>query len=209
MDGKRIKLKVQGLTNSQLQSGAYALVLKEEGNRRLPIIVGMFEAQSIALAIEAIKLPRPLTHELFISYSKATGYQVKEIFIHRFADGVFFTNIILTNDEQTVKIDSRTSDAIAIAIRANCPIYTTEVVMKKCGITLDESAITDADKETLPEELTSGELQDMTKLKSRLQALNQKELEERMAKAVAKEDYEFAKICKDELLRREGKAKKE
>jgi len=209
MDQKKIRLRVQGLTNSQMQSGAYALVLAEKGLRRLPVIVGMFEAQSIAIAIEGIKPSRPLTHDLFVSYTKMTGYQIKEVFIHRFEDGVFFSKIILTNGDATIQIDSRTSDAIAIALRAKCDIYTTEAIMKQCSILLEESSGTDQENDPLPDEITAGDLQDITKIFRRLRPLNKQELEAIMAKAVAKEDYEFAKICKDELMRMDVKAKKE
>jgi len=208
MENSRIKLKVQGLTNSQIQSGAYALVLAEEGMRRIPIIVGMFEAQSIAIALEGINPPRPLTHDLFITYTKATGYKMQEVFIRKFEDGVFFSEISLSKGDDKIKIDSRTSDAIAIALRTNCNIYTTEQIMRKCGIVLDESNIADNKNEMLPEELTADDLHDITKLKKQLSELKKKDIEERMAKAVAKEDYEFAKIYKDELIRREESKKK-
>ena len=205
MKHAKIKLRVQGLVNSQVQSGAFALILAEEGARRIPVIVGMFEAQSIAIALEGISPPRPLTHDLFLAYTRATGYSIREVIIHRFDDGVFISDIILTNGHSTIKIDSRTSDAIAIALRSKCPVYTTEAIMKKCGIVMDESSDTDDDSDRLPEELTADDMQDLTKLKLRLRSLSRQELEERMAKAVAKEDYEFAKIYKDELLRREEK----
>jgi bifunctional DNase/RNase len=204
MEEKKIKLRVQGLTNSQIQSGAYALVLAEEGMRRIPIIVGMFEAQSIAIALEGIHPPRPLTHDLFIAYTKATGFYMKEVFIHKFEDGVFYSEILLTDGTNEIRIDSRTSDAIAIALRTNCDIYTTETIMRKCGIVLDESnSVTDNEIEPLPEELTIEDLQDISKLKKQLRSLKKKEIKERMEKAVAEENYEFAKIYKDELLRRE------
>ena len=201
MENNRIKLRVQGLTNSQIQSGAYALVLAEEGLRRIPIIVGMFEAQSIAIALEGINPPRPLTHDLFIAYTKATGYLMKEVFIHKVEDGVYHSEITLSKGDSTISIDSRTSDAIAIALRTNCNIYTTEFIMRKCGIVLDENNNAD-NIEAMPEELTADDLQDIAKLKKQLKALKSKDIEERMAKAVAKEDYEFAKIYKDELIRR-------
>jgi len=204
MEDKKIKLRVQGLTNSQIQSGAYALVLAEEGLRRIPIIVGTFEAQSIAIALEGINPARPLTHDLFIAYTKATEYSMKEVFIHKFEDGVFYSEIILSNGHSTINIDSRTSDAIAIALRTNCGIYTTEDIMIKCGIVLDENNHIESPGEPLPEELTADDLQDIVKLRKQLRALKKKDIEERMAKAVAKEDYEFAKIYKDELLRREA-----
>jgi len=205
MEQTKVKLRVQGLTNSQIQSGAFALILAEEGPRRIPVIVGMFEAQSIAIALEGISPPRPLTHDLFLSYTEATGYRIEEVFIHHFDDGVFYSDIILVNDHASINIDSRTSDAIAIALRCKCPIYTTETIMKKCGIVIDESSLANDDNDRLPEELTADDMQDLTKLKLRMRTLNKQELEERMAKAVAKEDYEFAKIYKDELLRREEK----
>ena len=206
MENKKIKLRVQGLTNSQVQSGAYALVLAEDGLRRMPIIVGMFEAQSIAIALEGINPPRPLTHDLFIAYTKATGYKMKEVFINKFEDGIFYSEITLTKGDSTVCIDSRTSDAISIAIRINCNIYTTESIMRKCGIVLDESNSAE-NNDMLPEEFTADDLQNITKLKEQLSLLKKNDIEERMEKAVAKEDYEFAKIYKDELLRREKEGK--
>ena len=131
---------------------------------------------------------------------------MKEVFIHKFEDGVFHSEITLCKGESTINIDSRTSDAIAIALRTNCSIYTTEAIMRKCGIVLDENNNTD-NNDTLPEELTADDLQDISKLKKQLHALKKKDIEERMAKAVEKEDYEFAKIYKDELIRREEEKK--
>jgi bifunctional DNase/RNase len=210
MEEKKIKLKVQGLTNSQVQSGAYALVLAEDGLRRLPIIVGMFEAQSIAIAIEKLNPPRPLTHDLFIEYIKLTGFRMKEVFIHKFRDGIFYSEIVLTDETREICLDSRTSDAIAIALRCNCDIYTTEPIMQKCGIVLEECNYTgENEPELLSEELTIDDLQDISKLKRQLRVLKKKELKERMAKAVSEENYEFAKIYKDELLRRETESKKD
>ena len=202
MENKKIKLKVQGLTNSQVQSGAYALVLSEEGLRRIPIIIGMFEAQSIAIALEKINPPRPLTHDLFIAYSNATGFHVMEVFIHKFEDGVFFSEITLTDGKSNIRIDSRTSDAIAIALRTNCSIYTTESIMRKCGIVLDESSASDNDNDSPQEELATEDLYDLSKIMKQLNSLKTKDIEDRMTKAIASENYEFAKVYKDELLRR-------
>jgi bifunctional DNase/RNase len=210
MEEKKIKLRVQGLTNSQIQSGAYALVLAEEGMRRIPIIIGMFEAQSIAIALEGINPPRPLTHDLFIAYMKATGFYMKEVFIHKFEDGVFYAEILLVTDKaDEIRIDARTSDAIAIALRTHCSnVYTTESIMRKCGIVPDESNLAaDSESEPFPEDLAIEDLQDSTKLKNQLRLLKKKDIEERMEKAVAEENYEFAKIYKDELLRREEENK--
>jgi len=204
MEPKKVKLRVQGLTNSQIQSGAFALVLAEEGKRRMPIIVGMFEAQSIAMAIEGVNPPRPLTHDLFITYTKATGYRLQEVFIYKFEDGVFYSEIVLTDGNRTIKIDARTSDAIAIALRAKCNIYTTEPIIRKCGVVIDEIA----DTEEEPTELTADDLKDIKQLKVNLHKLRKQDIEEQMTKAVAREEYEFAKLCKDELVRREEKEKK-
>ncbi|MDR1223675.1 MAG: bifunctional nuclease family protein [Tannerella sp.] len=201
MEEKKVKLKVQGLANSQVKSGAYALVLAGDGDgmRRIPVIIGMFEAQSIAVALEKITPPRPLTHDLFVACTKATGFLLKEVFIYRFNDGIFYSEIVLDNGRNEVRIDSRTSDAIAIALRAGCEIYTTETILRKCGIILEE----EEEPEPLPEELTEEDLHDPAELGKKLHPLKRKEIRARMEKAVAEENYEFAKIYRDELLRRE------
>jgi len=205
MEEKRIRLKVHGVTNSQVQSGAYALVLAEEGLRRLPVIIGMFEAQSIAVAAEGIVTPRPLTHDLFVAYSEATGFKIKEIDIYNFEDGIFYARILIANRSKSVTIEARTSDAVAIALRTNSPIYTNSKVMSKCGVVIDESAAEEeeAERDTLPDEITLNEIKDMKKLTQQLKLLKSKDLEKRIEKAVQKENYEFAQILKDELLRRE------
>ncbi|MDR1340238.1 MAG: bifunctional nuclease family protein [Prevotellaceae bacterium] len=210
MEEKKIKLRVQGLTNSQIQSGAYALVLAEDGLRRLPVIVGMFEAQSIAIALEGLNPQRPLTHDLFTEYIKATGFILREVFIHKFSDGVFYAEIVLTDTLREIRLDSRTSDAIAIALRCSCDIYTTESIMKKCSVVLEEGNYpSKSEPELLFEELTTDDLQDIPKLRQQLRTLKKKEIKERMEKAVSEENYEFAKIYKDELSRREKENKKD
>lgn len=209
MEEKKIKLRVQGLTNSQIQSGAYALVLAEDGPRRIPVIIGMFEAQSIALALEELTPPRPLTHDLFMGFIKSAGFRMKEVFINKFDDGVFYSEITLTDATREIRLDSRPSDAIALALRYNCNIYTTEAIMRKCGIVIDENIHDEEhEMEPLPEELTPDDLQDIAKLQKQLRILKKKDLRERIAKAVSEENYEFAKIYKDELLRREEERRK-
>jgi bifunctional DNase/RNase len=209
MEEKKVKLKVQGLTNSQIQSGAFALVLSEEGMRRLPIIVGMFEAQSIAIALEGLHPPRPLTHDLFLTFIKVTGLRLKEVFIHKFEESVFYSVIVINDGKRDLQIDSRTSDAISIALRAKCNIYTTEANIQKCSIMLEEYAQkAENDPETLPVELMAGDMQNADKLSKQLRSFKRKELEDRMTHAIAEENYEFAKICKDELIRREEVTKK-
>ena len=131
----RIRLRVQGLTNSQVQSNAYALILAEEdGNRRIPIIVGTAEAQSIAIALEQITPPRPMTHDLFVSVAKAFYITLKEVQIYKFEEGVFFSQLVFDED---VLIDSRTSDAIAIAMRLNVPSFNEESSIDLCGIVIE------------------------------------------------------------------------
>ena len=133
-----IKLTIKGISYSQTQSGAYALVLSEmDGTRTLPIIIGAFEAQSIAIAIEKeIRPPRPLTHDLFKTFSERFDIQVKQVIIHKLVDGVFFSSLVCEKDGVEEIIDTRTSDAIAIAVRFLAPIYTYENILEKAGIHL-------------------------------------------------------------------------
>ncbi|WP_278625093.1 bifunctional nuclease family protein [Parabacteroides gordonii] len=205
MDTK-IKLRVQGLTNSQIQSGAYALILaEEEGARRIPIIVGTSEAQSIAIALEHITPPRPLTHDLFVTFAQAFGIQLREVFIYKFEDGVFYSELLFDDGITQVRLDSRTSDAIAIALRVKCDIYTTYQIVAECGVVLeDASSMTDKDDEEYalldkePEDI-----EDAEELKKWLSLLDEDELTERLDEAVSDENYEYAKMYKDEIRRRE------
>src|SRR6056297_869370 len=135
---KKIKLSVLGISYSQTQSGAYALVLNEEkGERRIPIIIGGFEAQSIAIQLEGLKPPRPLTHDLFKSFADIFGIELKEINIYKLEEGVFYSNLICNKNGKEIQVDARTSDAIALALRFNCPIYTTEEILSKSGIIVE------------------------------------------------------------------------
>lgn len=205
MDTK-IKLRVQGLTNSQIQAGAYALILaEEEGARRIPIIVGTSEAQSIAIALEHITPPRPLTHDLFVTFAQAFGIQLREVFIYKFEDGVFYSELLFDDGITQVRLDSRTSDAIAIALRVKCDIYTTYQIVAECGVVLeDASSMTDKDDEEYalldkePEDI-----EDAEELKKWLSLLDEDELTERLDEAVSDENYEYAKMYKDEIRRRE------
>lgn len=205
MDTK-IKLRVQGLTNSQIQSGAYALILAEEdGARRIPIIVGTSEAQSIAIALEHITPPRPLTHDLFVTFAQAFGIQLREVFIYKFEDGVFYSELLFDDGITQVHLDSRTSDAIAIALRVKCDIYTTDQIVAECGVVLEEaSSMSDKDDDEYslldkePEDI-----EDEEELKKWLSLLDEEELTERLDEAVSDENYEYAKMYKDEIRRRE------
>ena len=192
----RIKLRVQGLANSQIQSGAYALILAEEnGPRRIPIIVGTAEAQSIAIALEHIVPPRPLTHDLFATFAQAFNVILKEVYIYKFEDGVFYSELEFSDGERSIKLDSRTSDAIAIALRVNCDIFTSEEIVKECGVVLEDTLSIPAEE--------PDEIKDEAQLKKWLSLLDIQEINERLEDAIADENYEYAKMYKDELRRRE------
>lgn len=152
----RISLYVLGLSYSQLQSGAYALILAEsEGPRRIPVVIGAAEAQSIAISLEAIRTPRPLTHDLFVSFAHAFGVKLSQVFIYRFEDGIFSSELTFSDGKRTVTIDARTSDAIAIALRAHAPIYTTADILERTGFIIDNGEFTksgELDEASLDEE---------------------------------------------------------
>ncbi|MCC8171373.1 MAG: DUF151 domain-containing protein [Parabacteroides sp.] len=194
---KRVKLRVQGITNSQVQSGAYALILAEEnGIRRIPIIVGMPEAQSIAIALEGLKPPRPLTHDLFATFAQAFGIRLTEVYIYRFEEGIFYSELLFTDGERSIKVDSRTSDAIAIALRVKCDIYTSEEIVRQAGIVLED----DLEDEPAPVDLSEVDMdEEINKL---LTGMNVYELEAQLKQAVEQEDYELAKLVRDELQHR-------
>ena len=206
---KKIRLRVQGLTNSQIHSGAYALILAEEGGaHRIPIIVGTAEAQSIAIALERITPPRPLTHDLFASFSQAFGIRLREVFIYKFEDGIFYSELLFDNGVNLIRLDSRTSDAIAIALRVKCDIYTTLEIVKECGVVLEEVSpekVVDEEKGLL--ELEPEDIKDEKLLKKWLSLLEQEELSERLNEAISKENYEYARLYRDEIKRREEEEK--
>lgn len=205
----RIKLRVQGLTNSQIQSGAYALILaEEEGFRRIPIIVGTSEAQSIAIALERITPPRPLTHDLFATFAQAFGIRLREVFIYKFEDGVFYSELLFDDGMNQIRLDSRTSDAIAIALRVKCDIYTTPGIVTECGVVLEDAAsIEGKDEEDALLDLEPEDIKDEVQLKKWLALLDNDELSDRMEDAVEDENYEYAKMYKDEIRRREEEDK--
>ncbi len=195
----KVKLKVLGLSYSQTQSGAYALVLSEEdGNRRIPIIIGGFEAQAIAIELEGLKPPRPLTHDLFVNFSTAFGISIVEINIHHLEDGIFYSELVCNNNGTCVKIDARTSDAVALAIRCGCPIYTTETIMAKAGVVFNAEDTPEEKKERKPAEAVSSASPD-----TKYNNLKLKELKELLHKSISNEDYEEASHLRDEIQRRE------
>lgn len=195
-----IKLTIKGISYSQTQSGAYALVLSEmEGTRTLPIIIGAFEAQSIAIALEKeIRPPRPLTHDLFKTFSERFEIDVKQVIIHKLVDGIFFSSLICEKDGVEEIIDTRTSDAIAIAVRFQAPIFTYENILDKAGIYLkieEELAI----KESLDPETVEVTLEEDD---GGFSSLSLSELHKKLNEAVANEDYELAAKIRDEIDKR-------
>ena len=190
----RVKLKVMGITYSQIQNGAYALVLAEEnGDRRIPIIIGTAEAQSIAIRLEHLTPPRPMTHDLFASFAQGFGIRLREVFVYHYEDGVFSSELLFDDGTRQIRIDSRTSDAIAIALPTQSPIYTTEKIISEAGIIFQEEP-----KEKKKEETK-------TVKRKHLNDYSTKELKERLEEAVRTEAYEKAALIQQELKKREQK----
>ncbi len=199
-----VRLNIKGISYSQTQSGAYALVLSEvEGERTLPIIIGAFEAQSIAIALEKeIKPPRPLTHDLFKTFAERFEIIVKQVIIHKLVDGVFYSSLICEHDKIEEIIDARTSDAIALATRFNAPIFTFENILDKAGIILkikDESELSKSKFKM--EELVT----DIVEETSTYANNTMEELKQQLEQAVNNEDYELAAKIRDEISKREKK----
>lgn len=191
-----IQLDIVGLSYSQTQTGAYALVLGElTGNRRLPIIIGSFEAKAIAVALESeIKPERPITHDLFTTFSKGYDVRVQKVVISSIRDGIFSSIVYcVDNDGKELELDARTSDAVAIAVRFNAPIFTYQVIMEDAGIILDKDITPSIEtkKVSFPE------------IESEFASLSLNELEEALHKAVSEEDYERASKIRDEINKRQ------
>jgi bifunctional DNase/RNase len=192
---KRVKLKVMGISYSQTQSGAYALILIEEkGERRIPIIIGGFEAQAIVIKLENLDPPRPLTHDLFKKFADEFNISVIEVMIYKLEEGVFFSKLVCNNGEKEYSIDSRTSDAVAIALRFNCPIFIAEDILQKAGITVDPS---DSEISAANE---IGNLLDSERTK--YDTYSDEELYKMIDEAVKTEDYERAAAIRDEIEKR-------
>ena len=194
---EKIELKIIGLSYSQTQSGAYALVLSEkQGARRLPIIIGGFEAQSIAIELENMKPSRPLTHDLFKTFAESFQVTIKEVVIYNLIEGVFYSKIVCDQNGAEVEIDARTSDAIAIGIRCACPVYTFEHILSSAGIQLEdemEEGVVGDEEETEVEVEQEG---------NELSSLTTEELNNLLQEAIDHEDYERASEIRDELNKR-------
>jgi bifunctional DNase/RNase len=197
---KKVQLEIAGLSYSHTQSGAYALVFNEaDGTRRLPIIIGGTEAQAIAIELEGMTPSRPLTHDLFKSFAEEFQFTVEEIIIYNLIEGIFFSKLICKNkDGNSVEIDSRTSDAVAIAVRFKCPIFTYEFILSSAGIILDDEEKEEGEeKEEIIETESSNEfpieIQD-TPAESKMTL---EELEEELNNAIENEEYEKASKLRD------------
>lgn len=198
---KKIRLEIVGLSYSQTQSGAYALVLGESsGSRRLPIIIGGFEAQAIAIELEKMSPSRPLTHDLFKAFAQTFDITVTEVLIYNLVEGIFYAKLICTDGTRDVEIDARTSDAIALAVRFNCEIYTYEFILKNAGIVLDDDVEVGTVSESTPsvagEEVSKSADADEYKGKS------SEELKNMLQTALDEEKYEMASKIRDELNQR-------
>jgi hypothetical protein len=194
MEMKKVRLEIVGLSYSQTQSGAYALVLGETaGSRRLPIIIGGFEAQAIAIELEKMTPTRPLTHDLFKAFSETFSIDVTEILIYNLVEGIFYAKLVCTDGTREVEIDARTSDAIALAVRFNCPIYTYEFILKSAGIVLDDDSLPSLENPIATvEEMT-------TTTEGEYQSKSSEELKNLLQTALDEEQYELASKIRDEL----------
>lgn len=194
----RIRLKVMGLSYSQIQTGAYALILAQVGGPyRIPVVIGAAEAQSIAIKMESITPPRPMTHDIFVSFAHAFGVKLIEVLIYRFEDGIFSSEMTFSDGDRTISIDSRTSDAIAIAMRTGAPIFTTPEILNGTGFEMElkEEGDTDDDsgQETLDEDCVR---------EPKLENYAVEELEKTLQKLIDREEYEEAARVAEILKRK-------
>lgn len=198
---KKVRLEIVGLSYSQTQSGAYALVLGESsGSRRLPIIIGGFEAQAIAIELEKMSPSRPLTHDLFKSFAQTFDITVNEVLIYNLVEGIFYAKLMCTDGTREVEIDARTSDAIALAVRFNCDIYTYEFILKSAGIVLDD----DIEVSAITEPAQASEVHDSAKAmdSDEYKGKSSEELKNMLQTALDEEKYEMASKIRDELNQR-------
>lgn len=205
-----VKLNIKGISYSQTQNGAYALILNEvDGDRKLPIVIGAFEAQSIAIALEKeISPPRPLTHDLFKNFADRFDIVVKQVIIHKLVDGVFYSSLICERDKIEEIIDARTSDAIALALRFQAPIFTYKNILDKAGIYLKvnpkkEDENDDNQDSILMDELVANELEPSEQPRENFKHKSSEELQAMLEEAVNNEDYEKAAHIRDEISKRE------
>lgn len=193
---EKIQLDIADIAPSGSTSGAYALVLSEaEGSRKLPIVIGGHEAQAIAIELENMTPSRPLTHDLFKTFAHAFSVEVEEVIIYNLIEGIFFARIIAVLDGKKAEIDSRTSDAVALAVRFKCPIYCYDFIMDTAGVNAEEAEESFAEETAGDEELGSSE--------ENTAGMSIAELEQELASAIEREDYERASEIRDEITRRQ------
>lgn len=192
---QKVKLNVLGLSVSQTQTGAYALVLVEEnGDRRIPIIIGPVEAQSIAIQLEGLHPPRPLTHDLFKNIAGAFQIELLEVIIYKLEEGIFYSELVCEQGGNRIAVDSRTSDAVALALRFKCPIYTTEEILNKAGIVIE---VTDEESDEVENVVSDGISEE-----NEYEAQTLEELEQLLKEAIGNENYEKASELRDEISKR-------
>ncbi|MBN1112710.1 MAG: bifunctional nuclease family protein [Bacteroidales bacterium] len=197
---QKIKLNVLGISYSQTQSGAYALVLSEAGGeRRIPIIIGGFEAQSIAIQLEGLTPPRPLTHDLFVNFANNFNVKLLEVLIYKLDEGVFYSKLLCSDGKVTHEIDARTSDAVSLALRFKSAVYTTEEILDRAGIVLDSEA---SASETPFDDDDDDEMMIEEGKKSSLADISLADLNNMLDEAIKEENYEFATKVRDEIERR-------
>ncbi len=193
---QRVKLSILGISFSQVQAGAYALIFAEsDGPRRLPIVIGTPEAQSIAIIMEKITPPRPLSHDLMVTTFAALGVDLLDVYIYKFENGAFYAELTLRQGENQYKIDSRTSDGVALAIRTGAPIYTTEEIMVNMSVVFDE----ESEEHAEIKEFISNEDKDISQLST-------EKINSLLQEALKKEDFESAISLRDELTRRKDES---
>ncbi|QCD35289.1 MULTISPECIES: bifunctional nuclease family protein [Muribaculum] len=197
----RIQLKVLGISYSQIQTGAYALILAQiDGPYRIPVVIGATEAQSIAIRMENIIPPRPMTHDLFVSFAHAFGVKLKEVFIYKFEDGIFSSELTFSDGERQIVLDSRTSDAIGIAMRSKAPIYTTREIIDETGFIMEEHDITDDEASAEARQNSGAQTNDEPKIEN----YSIEELERTLDRLIREENYEEAAKVSEILKRKRG-----
>lgn len=201
---KKIELEIVALSSSVTQTHSYAVVLGEiNGQRRLPIVIGAFEAQAIVVALERIKPSRPLTHDLFYNFMLSFNIELKEVLIYKLEEGIFFAQLICSNGKEAIEIDSRTSDAMALAVRIGCPIYTYENILDAAGLFMDQTSVGGPAIPENSNENSFEEIEDAST--SDLKSLTIEELNDLLHQVLESEDYMKAVAIRDEIKQRTGK----
>lgn len=196
---ERKELRVMGISVGEIRQGAYALILAEvNGPRRIPVVIGVPEAQSIAIRLEGVRAPRPISHDLFASFAHAFGVTLRDVFIYKFEDGIFYSELTFTDGERTVVLDARTSDAIAIAMRTKSPIFTTEEILRATGFVMEVQTETSAPDPEIEKAFGTDSAN------SSIEDFTVSELEDYLARLIEMEDYEEASRVSELLAKKRG-----